>query len=150
VKHKTNSNESLNLNTQDEKLIFPNNKKQQQSTDSNSGVRTGGHELEKGLSPIVAVSKLTGQNTKTKDDVPILFNRINRHASKAIGKSKKMMWAPKGSTPIKAKLITRTSTARTTLKLEPHMTSKVLLSKHTNKKVDPWSHDWTWSSRRQP
>jgi hypothetical protein len=91
VKHKTNSNESLNLNTQDEKLIFPNNKKQQQSTDSNSGVRTGGHELEKGLSPIVAVSKLTGQNTKTKDDVPISFNRINRHASKAIGKSKKMM-----------------------------------------------------------
>jgi hypothetical protein len=150
VKHKANSNESLNLNTQDEKLIFANNKKQQQSTNSNSGARTGGggHELEKGLSPIVAVSKLTGQNTKPKDDVPTSFNRINRHASKAIGKSK-MMWIPKGSTPIKVELIIRTSTARTTLISKPHMTSKVLLSKHTNKKVDPWSHDRTWSSRRQ-
>jgi hypothetical protein len=77
VKHKANSNESLNLNTQDEKLIFANNKKQQQSTDSNSGARTGGHEVEKGLCPIVAVSKLTGQNTKPKDNVPTSFNRIN-------------------------------------------------------------------------
>jgi hypothetical protein len=42
VKHKTNSNESLNLNTQDKKPIFANNKKQQQSTDSNSSARTGG------------------------------------------------------------------------------------------------------------
>jgi hypothetical protein len=42
VKHKANSNESLNLNTQDEKLIFANNKKQQQSANSNSGARTGG------------------------------------------------------------------------------------------------------------
>jgi hypothetical protein len=66
VKQKANSGESLNLNTQDEKLIFTNDKKQQQSADSNSGAWTGGHELEKGLSPIVAVSKLTGQNTKPK------------------------------------------------------------------------------------
>jgi hypothetical protein len=83
----------------------------------------GGHELEKGLSPIVVVSKLIGQNNKPKDDVPTLFNRINRHASKAVGKSKKMIWVPKGNTLIKAELITQTSTARTTLKSEPHMTS---------------------------
>jgi hypothetical protein len=148
VKHKANSSESLNLNIQDEKSIFANNKKQQ--PDSNLGARTGGYELEKGLSPIVAVSKLTGQNTKLKDDVSISFNRTNWHASKAVGKSKKMMWVPKGSTPIKAELITRTSIARTTLKSEPHMTSKVLLSKHMNKMADPWSHDRIWSSRRQP
>jgi hypothetical protein len=96
--------------------------------------------------PIVAVSKLTGQNTNPKDDVPTSFNRINRHASKAVDKSKKMMWVPKGSTPIKVELITQISTARTTLKSEAHMTSKVLLSKHTNKKDNPWSHDRTWSS----
>jgi hypothetical protein len=47
------------------------------------------------------------------------------------------MWVFKGSTPIKAELITQTSTAKTTLESESHMTSKVLLSKHTNKKVDP-------------
>jgi hypothetical protein len=91
VKQKTNSNESLNLNTHDEKPIFTNDKKQQPSADSNSGARTGGHELEKGLFPIVAASKLTSQNTKPKDDVPISFNRINQHASKVVGKSKKMM-----------------------------------------------------------
>jgi hypothetical protein len=132
------------------KAIFANNKKQQQSIGSNSGARTGGHELEKRLSLVVAVSKLTGQNTKPKNDIPTSFNRIKEHANKAIGKSKKMMWVPKGGTPIKAELITRTSTTRTILKSEPHMTSKVLLSKHTNKKADPWSHDRTWSSRRQP
>jgi hypothetical protein len=137
VKHKANSNESLNLNTQDEKPLFANNEKQQQLTNSNSSARTGGHELEKGLSPIVSISKLTSQNTKSKDDVPTSFNRINRHASKVVGKSKKMMWVPKCSTPIKTELITRTLTARNTLKLEPHMTSKVLMSKHTNKKADP-------------
>jgi hypothetical protein len=60
------------------------------------------------------------------------------------------MWAPKCNTPIKAELITQTSIARPTLKLEPHMASKVLLSNHTNKKVDPCSYDRTWSSRRQP
>jgi hypothetical protein len=60
-----------------------------------------------------------------------------------------MMWVHKGSTPIEAELITQTSTARPTLKSEPHMTTNVLLSKHTNKKADPWSHDRTWSSRRQ-
>jgi hypothetical protein len=42
VKLKANSNEILNLNTQDEKPIFANDKKQQQSADSNSGPRTGG------------------------------------------------------------------------------------------------------------
>jgi hypothetical protein len=42
VKKKANSNESLNLDAQDEKSIFANNKKQQQSTDSNLGARTGG------------------------------------------------------------------------------------------------------------
>jgi hypothetical protein len=77
VKHKANSSESLNLNIQDEKPIFANNKKQQQSADSNLGARTGGYELENGLSPIVTVSKLTGQNTKLKDDVSISFNRTN-------------------------------------------------------------------------
>jgi hypothetical protein len=56
--------------------MFTNDKKQQESTDGNSGARTRGHELEKGLSPIVAVSKLTGQNTKPKDDVSTSF-RIN-------------------------------------------------------------------------
>jgi hypothetical protein len=60
------------------------------------------------------------------------------------------MWVPKGSTPIKIELITRISTARPTLKSKRHMTSKVVLFKHTNKKADPWSHDRTWSSRRQP
>jgi hypothetical protein len=89
----------------------------------------------------VTVSKLTDQNTKPKDDVPIPFNRINRHASKVVVKSKKMMLVSKDSTPIKDELITQTSTTRTTLKSESHMTSKVLLSKHTNKKTNPWSHD---------
>jgi hypothetical protein len=98
----------------------------------------------------MSANKPTGQNAKPKDDVPTSFNRITRHASKAVGKSKKMMWVPKGSTLIKAKVITRTSTTRTTLKSEPHMTSKVLLSKHMNKKVNPWGHDRTWSSKRQP
>jgi hypothetical protein len=60
------------------------------------------------------------------------------------------MWVPKGSTPIKAEFITLTSALRTTLKSEPQMKSKVLLSKHTNKKTDPWNYDRTWSSRRQP
>jgi hypothetical protein len=53
VKKKVNSNESLNLDAQDEKPIFANNKKQQQSTDSNLDARTGGHELEKELSLVV-------------------------------------------------------------------------------------------------
>jgi hypothetical protein len=150
VKQKANSNEGLNLNTQYEKMIFANDKKQQTSVDSNSVARTEGHELEKELSPIVSANKPTGPTTKPKDDVSTSFNRITRHASKAVDKSKKMMLIPKGSTPIKAELITRTSTARTTFKLEPHMTSKVLMSKHTNKKANPWSHDRTWSSRRQP
>jgi hypothetical protein len=54
VKQKANSNESLNLNTHDEKSIFANNMKQQQLANSNSGGRTGaggGHKLEKRLSP---------------------------------------------------------------------------------------------------
>jgi hypothetical protein len=101
----------------------------------------GGHELEKELFPRVLASKPIGQNTKPKDDVPTSFDKISRHVSKAVGKSKKMMWVPKGSTPIKAELITRTSTARPTLKPESHMTSKVLLYKYMNKKTDPWSHD---------
>jgi hypothetical protein len=69
----------LNLNTKGEKLIFANDKKQQQSGNSNLGARTGGegYEQEKGLSPIVAVSKLTGRNTKPKGDVPTSFNKIN-------------------------------------------------------------------------
>jgi hypothetical protein len=108
-----------------------------------------GHELEKGLSLIVSANKPTGQNAKPQDNVLTSFNRITRHASKVIDKRKKMMWVPKGSTPIKAELITRTSTDKTTLKSQPHMTSKVLLSKHTNKKADPWSHDRAWSSSRQ-
>jgi hypothetical protein len=75
---------------------------------------------------MVTANEPTGQNAKPKDDVPTSFNRITRHASKVVGKSKKMIWVPKDSTPIKIELITRTSTARTTLKSEPHMTSKVL------------------------
>jgi hypothetical protein len=51
VKQKANLNESLNLNTQDKKPIFSNDKKQQQSANSNSGGRTEGHELEKDYSP---------------------------------------------------------------------------------------------------
>jgi hypothetical protein len=109
----------------------------------------GRHELKKELSHIVLASRPTGKNAKSKDDVPTSFNRITRHASKVVGKRKKIMLVPKGSTPNKAELITRTSTTMTTLKSELHMTSKVLLSKHTNKKVDPWSHNRTWSSRRQ-
>jgi hypothetical protein len=126
--------------------MFTNDKKQQQSADGNSSARTGGHELGKELSPIVSANEPTGQNAKPKDDVPTSVDRITQHASKAIGKKKKTTQFSKGSTLIKVELITRTSTARPTLKSEPHMTSKVLLSKHTNKKVDPWSHDRTWSS----
>jgi hypothetical protein len=92
----------------------------------------------------VAANKLTGQNTKPKGDVPISFNRFIQHDSKVIGKSKKMMWVPKGSAPIKTKLITLTLTNRPTLKSEPHVTFKILLSKHMNEKVDPWSYDRTW------
>jgi hypothetical protein len=94
----------------------------------------GGHELGKELSSIVSANKPTGPNAKLKDDVPTSFNRITWPANKAVGRKKKMMWVPKGSTPIKAELITQISTARPTLKSEPHMTSKVLLSKHTNKR----------------
>jgi hypothetical protein len=118
--------------------MFANDKKQQQLTDGNSGARTQGQELGKELSPIVSANKPTSPNVKPKDDVPTSFNRITRHASKAVGRKKKMMWVPKGSTPIKAELIIRTSTARPTLKSEPHM-----MSKHTIKKADPWSHDRT-------
>jgi hypothetical protein len=57
-----------------------------------------------------------------------------------------MIWVPKGSAHIKVELISRASTASPTLKLEP----RILLSKRTNKKADPWSHDRTWSSQRQP
>jgi hypothetical protein len=41
VKQKVNSNEVLNLNTPDEKLMFANDKKQQQSADINSCAWTG-------------------------------------------------------------------------------------------------------------
>jgi hypothetical protein len=75
VKQKPNSNESLNLNTQGEKSIFANEKKQQQLADSNSCARTREHELEKGLFPIVSANKPTGQNAKSKEDVPTSFNR---------------------------------------------------------------------------
>jgi hypothetical protein len=126
-----------NLDAQDKKLIFANDKKQQQSADMSSGARIGGHELEKELCPRVVASKPTGQNTEPKDNVPTSFDKTSRHVSKAVGKIKKMMWVPTCSTPIKAGLITRTSTARIILKSEPHMTSKVLLSKHMNKKADP-------------
>jgi hypothetical protein len=104
------------MNTHDEKSMFANDKKQQQLTIINSGARTEGHELGKELPPIVAASKLTGQNTKPKDNVLILFNRIIRHGSKVVGKSKKIMWVPKDSAPIKVELITQTTTARPTLK----------------------------------
>jgi hypothetical protein len=117
--------------------MFANDKKQQQSAGINLGARTKGHELENELSPIVSTNKPTDQNAKPKDDVPTSFDRITRHASKVVGISKKMIWVPKGSTPIKVELVTQTSTTRTKLKSEPNMTSKVLLSKHTNKKVDP-------------
>jgi hypothetical protein len=137
VKQKANSNESSNLDAQDEKSMFANDKKQQKSTDGNPGAGTGGHGLGKELPLIVLANKSTGPNAKSKDDVPTSFNRITRHVSKVVGRRKKKMWVPKGSTPIKAELITRTSIARPTLKLEPRMTSKVLPSKHTNKKADP-------------
>jgi hypothetical protein len=100
VRQKANSNEGFNLNAQYEKSIFVNDKKHQQSADSNSGARTEGHELEKELFPRVVANKPTGQHAKAKGDVPILFNRITQHASKVVGKSKKMMWVPKGSTPL--------------------------------------------------
>jgi hypothetical protein len=118
VKQKGNSNEGLNLDAHDENLIFANHKKQRQSTNISSGARTGGHELEKELCPRVATSKPIVQNAKTKDDVPTSFNRITRHVSKAVSKSKKTTWVPKGSAPIKAELITQTSIARPTLKSE--------------------------------
>jgi hypothetical protein len=101
------------------------------------------HELEKELSPIVSTNKPTDPNVKPRDDVPTSFNRITRHVNKVVGRRKKMMWVPKCNTPIEAKLITQTSTAGPTLKSEPHMTSKIVLPKHTNKKADPCSHDRT-------
>jgi hypothetical protein len=118
------------------------------------------HELKKELSHIVSANRPTGKNAKSKDDVPTSFNRITRHASKVVGKRKKIMLVPKGSTPNKAELITRTSTTMTTLKSELHMTFKVLLSKHTNKKggslesqsdmefpkTDVGSEDCKWTS----
>jgi hypothetical protein len=55
----------------------------------------GGHELEKELCPRVVAWKPTSQNTETNDDIPTSFNKISQQASKAIGKSKKMMWVPK-------------------------------------------------------
>jgi hypothetical protein len=128
--------------------MFANDRKQQNSADGNSSTRTGGQELGNKLPPIVSANKPTGRNAKPKNDVPTSFNRITQHASKAVGRRKKMMWVSKGSTPIKAELITRTSTARPTLKLEPDMTSKVLMPKHTNKKANTWSHDRTLSSQR--
>jgi hypothetical protein len=85
----------LNLDAHDEKPIFANDKKQQQSVDISSGARTGGHELEKELCPRVVAWKPTSQNTETNDDIPTSFNKISQQASKAIGKSKKMMWVPK-------------------------------------------------------
>jgi hypothetical protein len=78
--------------------------------DSNLSARTGGHELEKELSHIVLANKTTDQNAKP-------FNRITRHASKDVGKSKKMMWISKVSTPIKVELITQTSIAKTTIEI---------------------------------
>jgi hypothetical protein len=42
AKQKANSNEGLNLDVQDEKSMFANDKKQQKSADSNSGARTRG------------------------------------------------------------------------------------------------------------
>jgi hypothetical protein len=74
----------------------------------------GWHELEKEIFPRVAASKPTDQNTKPKDDVPTSFNRSIRYANKVIVKSKKIMWVPKRSTPIKVELIR----ACTTLTLE--------------------------------
>jgi hypothetical protein len=82
----------------------------------------------------VSANRPIGPNAKQKDDVPTSFSRITRHASKAEGIRNKMICVPKGSTLIEAELITQTSAATPTLKLEPHMTSKVLLSKHTNKR----------------
>jgi hypothetical protein len=83
------------------------------------GIGGWGHELGNELSPIVSANKSTGPNVEPKDDVPTSFNRITRHASKVVGRRKKMMWVPKCSTLNKAELITRTSTARTILKSEP-------------------------------
>jgi hypothetical protein len=110
----------------------------------------GGHELGKELSPIVSANKPNGPNAKPKDDIPTSFNRITRHAGKVVGRRKKMVWVPKGNTLIKAEIITQTSIPTHTLKSESHMTFKVLMSKHTNKKADPCSRDQIWSSRRQP
>jgi hypothetical protein len=50
-KQKANLNEGSNLDKHNEKPTFSNDKKQQQSTDGNSGGRTGGHELGKELPP---------------------------------------------------------------------------------------------------
>jgi hypothetical protein len=97
----------------------------------------------------VSANKPTSQNAMLKNDVPISFNRIIWYASKVVRKSKKMMWVHKASAPIKVELITQTSTTRPTLKSEPCVASKILLSKHTNEKANPWSYDRIWSSRRQ-
>jgi hypothetical protein len=94
---------------------------------------------------MIWVSK-TSQDIKPKDGIPTSSTRITQHASRALVKSKKMIWIPKGGIPNKAELIAWASTARPTLKSDPHMASKMLLAKHTNKMSDPWSYDRTWSS----
>jgi hypothetical protein len=73
----------------------------------------------------------TSQDIKPKDGVPTSSNRITQLASRALVKSKKMMWIPKINNPSKVEC-----TARLTLKSDPHMTSKTLPAKHTNKRVD--------------
>jgi hypothetical protein len=95
-KQKTNLNEGSNLDEQNEKPMFVNDRKQQNSADCNSGARIGGHELGKELFPIVSYNKAVGPNAKQKDDVPTSFNRIIWNASKAIGRRNKMIWVPKG------------------------------------------------------
>jgi hypothetical protein len=62
------------------------------------------------------------QNTKPKDDVGTPSNRITRHAcdaSRALVKSKRMMWVLKGDIPSKVELIARASTIRPTMKSDP-------------------------------
>jgi hypothetical protein len=90
-KQKANSNEGSNLDAQNEKLIFVNDKKQQQWADGNLGAGTRGHELGKELSPIVLANKPNGPKAKPKDDIPTSLNRITRHASKVVGRREKMM-----------------------------------------------------------
>jgi hypothetical protein len=68
-KQKANSNEGSNLDAHNEKSMFANDRKQENSAIGNSGARTGGHELGNELFPIVVIQVL-GLGVMIRHGVP--------------------------------------------------------------------------------